>query len=431
MTISTTPRLHVEKLDSLKLHLREFRSIMAEDTEGKSLEDDITAVKEPPNKKCRVHEDNQLALDSPQYTVKGKGVKTAELRQTAKVILSNNKSTVVVGQLKSLYDGSLIKCDVDQLRSGKYRIQYKPTVRGRHELSVSVDGQQIAGSPFLVFVSIHATDLYSPVKVWSGLRDVGSITTNSVGDVIVSNGDIVKLESKGKTSILVKRSDTKLSSLGGLSTDDEDNIFCADFNSNKVMKCNNKGGNVQVHEVEQVNGPGHWGVAVIGDEVMLCECGNEGTIMVYDRELEYVRCIEHDHQGEFMGVSADDHGNLYVTDGTNNCIRVFSNDGIFLRSFGCDEDGVTRLDTPYRVCVSGDYVYVTNEESCDVFLFTTAGECLSTLVEDSTFHTSGDIVISSRYPRVGEFFDFPCDVCADKDGFVYVVDSGKENVQCF
>ena len=146
--------------------------------------------------------------------------------------------------------------------------------------------------------------------------------------------------------------------------------------------------------MHEVMGPGHWGVAVIGDEVMLCERGNEGTIMVYDRELEYVRCIEHDCQGEFMGVSADDHGNLYVTDGTNNCIRVFSNDGIFLRSFGCDEDGETRLDTPYRVCVSGDYVYVTNEEGCNVFLFTTAGECWSTFVEDSTFHTSGDIVIS-------------------------------------
>ena len=41
--------------------------------------------------------------------------------------------------------------------------------------------------------------------------------------------------------------------------------------------------------------------------------------------------------------------------------------------------------------MSGDYAYVTNEEGCDVFLFTTAGECWSTFVEDSTFHTSGDM----------------------------------------
>ena len=88
--------------------------------------------------------------------------------QTAKMtlttnILTNRKitrcSAVVGGQFKSLYDGSLIKCDVDQSRPGEYRIQYKPTVRGRHELSVSVDGQQIADSPFPEFVSVHATDL--------------------------------------------------------------------------------------------------------------------------------------------------------------------------------------------------------------------------------------------------------------------------------
>ena len=137
-----------------------------------------------------------------------------------------------------------------------------------------------------------------------------------MGGVIVEyNGDIVKLESKGKTSVLVKSSDTKLSYLGGVSTDDEDNIFCADYGSNKVMKCSKNGGNVQVHEVKQVKGPGHWGVAVIGDEVMLCENGNDGTIMVYDKELWYVRCIKHDCQAEFMSVSADDHSNLYVTDG--------------------------------------------------------------------------------------------------------------------
>ncbi len=28
--------------------------------------------------------------------------------------------------------------------------------------------------------------------------------------------------------------------------------------------------NVQVYKVQQVAGAGHWGVAVVGDEVMLC-----------------------------------------------------------------------------------------------------------------------------------------------------------------
>ena len=368
----------------------------------------------------------QLALDPSHCTVRGEGVKTAEVHQTAEMTLTtklaNNKitsrSAVVVIQLKSLYDGSVVKCEVNQSRPGEYRIQYTPTVRGRHELTVLVDGQQVAGSPFPMFVSIPPTQLDKPVKVWDGIEDAHGITTNSVGDVIVTEyeGDIVKLESKGKTSVLVKHSDSKQALLESISTDDEDNIYCTDLISSKVMKCNKNGGNVQVYEVKQVKDPGHYGVAVVGDEVMLCENDNEGTIMVYDRELEYVRHIEHDGQGIFKGVSADNHGNLYVTDSTNDCIQVFGNDGVFLRSFGCDSNGVKRLDDPYYVCVSCHYVYVTNYGGHYVLVFTTAGDYVTSFGQQGS--GEGD-------------FKYPSGVCTDKDGFVYVADYSNNRVQCF
>ena len=372
----------------------------------------------------------RLALDPAQCTVRGEGVKTAEVHQTAEATLTskliNSKTTrrsaVVVGQLKSLYDGSLIKCEVDQSRPGEYRIQYTPTVRGRHELIVLVNGQQVAGSPFPVFVSFHPTQLGKPVKVWDGINRACGITTNSVGDVIVTeySGDIVKLESKGKTSVLVKHSKSKLIHLESVSTDDEDNIYCLDYDSNKIMKCNKKGSNVQVRMVKQMEGLGHCGVAVVGDEVMICEYGSKGTIMVYSKERKYVRRIRYDGMGKFKGISADNHGNLYVTDSTNNCIQVFSNDGVFLRSFGCDSDGVKRLDGPYYVCVSGHYVYITNGG------VTNGNDCVS------VFTTAGDYVTSFGQQGSGEGdFSSPCGVCTDKDGFVYVADYYNNRVQCF
>ena len=186
--------------------------------------------------------------------------------------------------------------------------------------------------------------------------------------------------------------------------------------TNKVMKCNKNGGNVQVHEVKQVNGPGHWGVAVVGDEVMLCERKNKGTIMVYDSELKYVRRVEHSDLGEFKSVSADNNGNLYVTDNTNNCIHIFSNDGVFLRSFCRDSNGVRILSGPYYVCVSGHYVYVTNA----------SGNYMS------VFSTAGDYVTSIGQQGGGEGdFKFPHGVCTDKDGFVYVADYSNDRVQFF
>ena len=367
----------------------------------------------------------RLAIDPAQCTVRGEGVKTAEVHKTAEVtltanILTNNKTTrhsaVVVGQLKSLYDGSVVKCDVEQSGPGEYRIQYTPTVRGCHELTVSVDGQQVAGGPFPVIVTIPPTQLGKPVKVWSGIHYPIGVTMNSEGDIIVTelSGDIVKFDKEGKKHVLVEHSKTMLRSLIAVAADNENNIYCTDMNFNKIMRCNKNGGNVQVYEIKQVKGPGYRGVTIVGDEVMLCENNNERTIMVYDRELKYVRSIERGGMGEFRGVSADSHGNLYVTDYTKSRIHVFSNDGVFLRSFGRDGNGLERLNGPWGVCVSGQYVYVINYSGHSVSVFTIAGDHVTTFGE--------------RGSKEGSFV-YPYHIFVGH--FVFVADLNNNRIQCF
>ena len=367
----------------------------------------------------------RLAIDPAQCTVRGEGVETAEVHKTAEVtltanILTNNKitrrSAIVVGQLKSLYDGSVDKCDVEQSEPGEYHIQYTPTVRGRNELTVSVNGQQVAESPFPVFVSIHPTQLVKPVKVWCEIRYPTGVTVNSEGDIIVTElqGDIVKFDKEGKKHVLVEHSKCMILKLIAVAVDNEDNIYCTDMNSNRVMRCNKNGGNVQVHEIKQVKGPGHWGVTLVGDEVMLCEHHNKGTIMVYNRELKYVRRIEHGDMGTFWGVSTDNNGNLYVIDYTYSRIRVFSNDGVFLCSFGRDGNGVERLLGPHGVCVSGQYVYVNNYVGHNVSVFTTTGDHVTTFGE--------------RGNKEGSFF-YPYHIFVEH--FVFVADSSNHRIQCF
>ena len=281
-----------------------------------------------------------------------------------------------------------------------------------------MDGQQIAGIPFPVFVSISPTRLDKPVKVWAGIDCPTGITINSEGDIIVTEcyGDIVKLDKEKKKCVLVEHSQCTLKNLAGIATDDEDNVYCTDYATNKILRFDKNGGNIQVHEVEQVKGPGHWGVALVGDEVMVCERYNNGTIMVYSRELKYVRRIQHGNTGEFRGVSADSHGNLYVTDYTNWYIRVFNNDGVFLHSFGSDGGGMKRLALPYGVCVSGQYVYVTNSLRHNVSVFTTAGDYLMSF--------------GQRGKGEGDFI-FPIYLCIDADGFLFVADHNNHRVQSF
>ncbi len=212
----------------------------------------------------------------------------------------------------------------------------------------------------------------------------------------------------------MEHSKTKIDMLSSSATDREDDIYCTSRDYNKILRCDKNGGNVQVHEVQQVKGPGYRGVAVVGDEVMVCECNNRGTILVYDREVKYVRRIEQDGMRAFYNI--DPQGNLYVTDYDNDCIRDFSNDGVLLRSFGCDDDEVNKLNKPCGACVSGQYVYVTNYCGDNVSVFTTEGDYVT------SFGQHGN--------KEGEF-NWPQSVRVDVDNFIYVTEFLNHRVQCF
>ena len=317
--------------------------------------------------------------------------------------------------LRSLYNNVITECKVGQTRAGQYSIQCTPTVRGCHELIVLVNGQQVAGSPFPVFVSIPPTQLGKPVKVWTNLAKPTGITVNSVGEILVSEekGNIIKFDTEGNRRTLVKQG--RMNVLRKIEVDDEDNIYCIDSDSNRILRCDRNGGNYQVQEVKHAK-KGQRGLAVVGEEVMVCVKDNRGTIMVYDKKLNYVRRIEHRDTGYFLAISADSHGNLYTADYDNSMIQVFSNDGVFLHSFGCDGKGEKKVALPWGLCVSGHYVYVCNYGSDNISVFTT----------DGVYVTS----FGQPYSDEGDF-NFPNSVCVDQDGFVYVTDYCNSRVQCF
>ena len=63
---------------------------------------------------------------------------------------------------------------------------------------------------------------------------------------------------------------------------------------------------------------------------------SKDIIMIYNRELKYVRCIVHEGIGGFFNLSSNSHGNL--------------NDGVFLHSLGRDNK-VNKLNEPRGMCV--------------------------------------------------------------------------------
>ena len=93
----------------------------------------------------------------------------------------------VQAQLKSVATpSSLVPGNIIPMGVGVYSITFIPHVRGRHDLTVKVNGKEIAGSPFRVFVKSHPTQLGQPVCTITGLNEPCGIAINSKQQLVVA-----------------------------------------------------------------------------------------------------------------------------------------------------------------------------------------------------------------------------------------------------
>ena len=327
----------------------------------------------------------------------------------------NNRKCKVTCHIKSLYNGVTTDYAVVEDGPGRYSIHYTPTIRGRHEFSLLVNGHCVTGSPFPVYVSIHPTELGKPVKIWTGIISPCGITANSKGEILVAlcegSTNIVKFNAEEKRVDLVQRS--SLVKPCCLACDDDNNIYCIDQESNKVLICDGNGDNIQVRKIAlQKNSTGQLALTIINNNLYMAENTDPGIIKVYDKQLRHIAIINHNNLIT-NDITSDIHQNLYVSDWSNSCVHVFTKDGIHLRSIGHDEE---ELKEPWGLCVHGQYVYVADVTSHCVFVFTTEGEYVTSFGRNG--QEEGD-------------FDWPAYVHVDKDGFVYVSDTSNNRIQCF
>ena len=331
------------------------------------------------------------------------------------------KPQAVEGQLNSLVDGSLVRIKGTQKKEGVYEMVYTPRIRGRHQLAVTVNGEQVAGSPFTVCVKIPPTQLGTPVRVISGLNSPYGVAFNSAGEVLVTmTGKVVVFDKQGKKLRTIKHT---FQDPNGLAVDKEDHLFISDGGLDCVYKLDKDGNQLKVigrrgTGIGQFNDPRS--VAVIGEHVFVCDRDNH-RIQVFSRELEFVTIIGSRGTGNrqfqhVCDISQDEAGNLYVCDWNNHRIQVLNSEGEFLYSFGTKGKGKGQLDRPAGVCVSDQFVYVSEFANDRVSVFDRKGHFVASF--------------GSRGSAEGCFCD-PYILRVDKDGFVYVCDYGNNRVQMF
>ena len=329
--------------------------------------------------------------------------------------------------------GTRASCSIERIALSQYEISYQPTIKGRHQLHVKVEGQHIRGSPFSVAVKSSVKKLDTPILTIGGLEGPWGVAINQRGEVVVT-------ESKGHCVSVFSPSGKKLRSFGtrgsghgqftqpeGVAVDGEGNILVADFDNHRIQKFTAEGQFLTAVGTKG-NGPLQFdrptGIALspIDSKVYVVEWGNQRChILNSDLTFSSTFGKPGSGKGQFRlpwDIACDNTGKVFVTDYDSNSIQVFSSEGKFIRMMNGRGQG--RGDREL-CCPSG----IAVDANGTVFV------CDSSRYAVSVFTSEGQFVIAFGQRQSGPRFQFPCGLAVDNSGVVYVCDSNLNHVEVF
>ena len=395
-------------------------------------------------KYCRLY---LLQPDPSRCSASGTGLLEAETANTSKFHfhleyangLPCSEEQDISVSIQSSVSGQ-VEAQVSYQVNGDYEVTYTPKSRGRHAVRVVVNGKEISGSPFQLFVSNPPLHLSNPVRVikGDGLSEIDGLTMNTNEQLVVSEkmrGQVSIWEKSGKKLKVIKVSEFLRCHVSrtpflcrptGVAVDKDGCIYVADNFSHCPAKFSKDGSKLlkiicrEGPRNGELKSPGGIRISEKG-EVLVCDCANH-RVQVFDQTLQFQRSFgkKGADSGEFnwpVDLDFDSSGNIYVSDMDNDRIQVFDADEKFVRSFGTRGSEPGQLDQPVFLFVDRDnYLYVSENHNHRVSIFRTSGDFVQ--------------VLGEKGEQEGKMTS-PKGITKDKDGFLYIGERGNKRIQIF
>ena len=345
---------------------------------------------------------------------------TCQLGETMQVTISapTAQSTDIHAQLQSLTDPAFsVQVDVVGKGAGVYHITYTPRVRGRHDLTVKVNGQDIVRSPFRVFVKIHPTQLGPTVRTITGVNKPYGIDINSKQLLVVAEngGKMITIrERNGNTLRTIKNE--KMQSPRGVATCPDGAIYVTDIGAHCLFKFDKDG---RLLKTVQNEFQCPYFIKFINNQLYVSDYV-KNVVKVLDTDCNVIGTIPTKECPKPLDITDGDDGLYVVGGGKEGKIGVYTcaPNGEFRYHLNVQPSSVT-LSYPRGICFDcSGHLFVTRGVygvGC-VYVFKPSGEHVATLGQASS-------VVGMVCP-VG--------IAIDEDGFVYVcVWSSSKNVVVF
>ena len=331
-------------------------------------------------------------------------------------------------ELLSEITGTKASCSIER-RQSQYEVSYQPTIKGRHQLRIRVEGQHIRGSPFNVAVKLPVEKLGTLILTIGGVRQPWGVAINQRREVVVTDLERHCIHVFSPSGEKLWSFGTRGSGKGqfaeprGVAVNGEGNILVADKENNRIQKFTAEG---QFLTAVGTKGSGPLQFTkpsdiAISDKVYVADSGTD-CVQVLNPDLTFSHIFgkKGSGKGHFQsprGIACDSTGKVYVTDRDNHRIQVFTADGKFLRMFGQCGQGRGELAYPFGIAIdTSGLVYVSENGNNRVSLFTAEGQFVT------SFGKGGN--------GPGEFM-LPTGLALDSSGVLYVCDYLNNRVKLF
>ena len=345
---------------------------------------------------------SQFPLSPSQVLVTGEGIKIATVGQEGTIQLKTSQSTpaslpFLIKQLScQLTDPrhQRVPCSITSTQPGVCTVTYTPTLRGPHQLRITIRNTKLMGSPFTIHVQ---PSLEMRGVVQRMITTVGY----PYGVAVSTSGDIVVSKAGDANCISVySREGEKLRSFGP------------------------KGSNIGQIEYPR-------GVAVTSDNHILVADGGKHQIQMFNLEGRFVTSVGQKGNGPLQfnypsGIAVHPSGRVFVADTDNHRIQVLHHDLTYSHMFGSFGSAPGLFWLPEDVaCDSSGVVYVTDRNNHRVQLFTANRQFISTFGSEGSHHGQ---------------LKFPRGICVDSTNTVYITDdnhrvsvytSSGQFIKCF
>ena len=298
-------------------------------------------------------------VNLPNHTAVGKELKFSILTKYRNGSQCSTGGSQVSVQLES-NTGEVTSAQVVDNKDGSYMASIVVQQGGEVKLSVSINGQQIKGSPYSLVVQYDYTRVGKPSKIvnndgnmgepWGiafGNNGMWAVADNTKDCVYVFDGQdqlVRKVGSHGSGNGQLK--DPK-----GVTFDSNNHLYVADYGNNRIQKFDASG--KYLHQIGSIglgNGQllGPIGITTHNNKVFATEYGNQ-RISVFHTNGQFSQIIGKGQLSSPYDVTVNTNYQLLVADTNHDRIYTFTLDGNYVNKFATRGSGRGQLDFPFGV----------------------------------------------------------------------------------